>query len=298
MSEAKFLVEKFKNGGRTFLLFLGMVVMMVGLGYLFFGISGLIWAGVLGVFGLYASYRIPANFVMKMKGGRVLNDYEIPRLSNLVKVLSKKAGLNKSPKLYFIASNQFNAFATGSKNDPAIAITQGALQFLDERELTGVLAHEISHIANNDLHLQRMTMIIGRLTRLFSLMGQLLLLINLPLLLADVGSISWVAILLLIFAPMLSTIMMLAISRTREFDADLNAARITSDPLGLARALNKLSHYQQHWFPKLQGRLVPRFLQSHPTLKERIRRLQLLGTKYKNPTNQYSPLSQLFSNNY
>ncbi len=291
MSEGKFLIEKYKNGGRTLLLFLGMLLMMIGLGYLFFGISGLVWAGVLGIIGLYGGSRIPAKMVMKMQGARPLSDYEAPNLSNLVRSLSVQAGLSKTPKLYFINNKQLNAFATGSKSDPAIAVTEGILQFLNTRELTGVLAHEISHIANNDLHLQRMTMIIGRLTRLFSMMGQILLLINLPLLLTEIGSISWLPILLLIFAPTLSTMMMLAISRTREFDADLNAARITRDPLGLAQALNKLSYYQKFWLPNLTDKLMPRFLQTHPTLKERIQRLRNLAPKYENLANfDYRPV--------
>ena len=75
MSEEKFLIEKYKNGGRTLLLFLGMLLLMVGLGYLFFGITGLIWAAILGGMGLYGSYRIPAKMIMKMQGARPLAEY-------------------------------------------------------------------------------------------------------------------------------------------------------------------------------------------------------------------------------
>lgn len=277
MSEEKIILQKISNLGRTTALMLGMLGLMLILGYSLFGTTGLIWAGVLGIIGLIGSRQLSAEFIMRMQGGRLLKTYEAPNLINVLQQLSHRAGLPKVPRLYYLPSGTLNAFATGSQNDPAIAITHGLLSRLNLRELSGVLAHELSHLRNKDLQLKLTVGIIMRLTRVFSLGGQLLLIFYLPLALMGQPPFSWVSLLLLIFAPTLMAIMANAFSRTRELEADLEAARLTGDPESLALALQKLDNYNNGGFlaflrPNRRIQ-IPNWLRTHPSTEERVQRL-------------------------
>jgi heat shock protein HtpX len=182
-----------------------------------------------------------------------------------------------------------NAFAVGTRRNAAIGLTDGLLRGLNLRELTGVLAHEMSHIRNNDMRSMSVADVISRVTNLFSTFGKFLLLVNLPLIFMGSAPISWWAILLLIVAPFISGLLQLALSRTREFDADLDAIQLTHDPVGLMNALQKLEYYatniwQQVLFP---GRGVPdpSIFRTHPHTKDRIARLQELSPQ------QYQPIA-------
>jgi heat shock protein HtpX len=282
MREVNFFIQKLQNFWRTALLFIIMLLLVIGLGYSFFGVTGLVWAGALGGLALFASTQIPSKMIMRMQGGRPLQPYEAPELTRLMQQLAQASQLRQTPKLFYIPTRQLNAFATGHKDDPAIAITHGLLEQLNWRELGGVLAHEISHIRHNDMQLKTFASVLHRLTRAFAFLGNILLIINLPLLFVEGATIPWLAIALLIAAPWLNTILLLAISRTREFEADLEAARITGDPMGLASALQKLNYFTQSvptvWTP-LRKVVIPRFLRTHPTTKERVRRLKELLPK-------------------
>src|SRR6185369_6035200 len=101
------------------------------------------------------------------------------------------------------------------------------------RELVGVLAHETSHIANRDTWVMSFADVTGRITRILSILGQLLLLLNLPILIMGNRPIPWLPLLLMAFAPSLSALLQLALSRSREYEADLQGSRLTGDPLGL-----------------------------------------------------------------
>jgi heat shock protein HtpX len=145
-----------------------------------------------------------------------------------------------------LPSRILNAFAVSAPKQSAIALTDGLIRQLSDRELV----------------------------------GQLLLILNLPLVLTGAAVINWWAILLLIFAPNLSALAQLALSRTREFDADLNAVRLTGDPQGLASALVKIEQLQGVWMERvlLPGRRVPEpsLLRTHPHTEDRINRLAAL----------------------
>lgn len=277
--QSSFLRQKRYNFLRTLLLFLGMLGLMLLLGYLLFGIEALIYVGIVGIMAFFVSSNLPTRYIMRLYRARPLSPAEVPMLQDVLGQLAKRAKLERLPQLYYIPSTAINAFATGSKSDPAIAITYGLLRQMDIREITGVLAHEMSHIHNNDARFQSVVNLIGRLTRFFSFVGQILLFINLPLILMGEPVISWYAVLLLIVAPALSTMMMLSISRTREFDADLEASRLTGDPDGLANALQKLDYINGRMTGPLQ-RAIPKWLSTHPDMKERIRRLRALAPKY------------------
>jgi heat shock protein HtpX len=173
-----------------------------------------------------------------------------------------------------------NAFAVGSPEHSAIGITAGLLRGLDRRELAGVLAHEISHIRRRDTWVMSLADLITRATHGLSVIGQVLLLLNFPLLLMGALTVPWTAVLLLILAPTLSGLLQLALSRAREYDADLGAVELTGDPRGLASALGRLERLNAGWIERifLPGRRVPdpSLLRTHPSTAERIRRLHEL----------------------
>ncbi|MDX1488367.1 MAG: zinc metalloprotease HtpX, partial [Acidiferrobacterales bacterium] len=239
-------------------------------------------AVIIGAVILLFGPRASPRLTLKLYGARPLHRVEAPDLYRLIAVLAERARLPRIPELYYVPTAPMNAFAVGTRSEPIITVTDGLLRNLSSRELTGVLAHELSHVRSNDMWVMTLADSVSRLTSWFSLMGQMLLFINLPLILFGGGGISWWAILLLIFAPMISVLLQLALSRTREFDADLDAAQITGDPIGLASALRKLDHYQGGLLRRL---LVPGrrrapdswILSTHPSTEERIRRLAELA---------------------
>lgn len=275
--------HKWQNFWLTLALFLGLMGLTGLMGYALMGTTGLIWAGIAGVFALYMSSRIPTKMIMRMQKGRPLTIREAPQLYQLVEQLVQRAQLPRTPQLYYIPQAQLNAFATGSKKEPAIALTHGLIQQLDTRELAGVVAHEISHITNNDLKLKMMVNTMGQATRTFAFLGQFLLFINLPMLLIGDAPIPWLLIALLLLAPTLTTLMIMAFSRTREFEADLGAAQLTGDPLGLAQALQKLNYFNEGgwmgWFRPVRQIFIPPYLRTHPTTKERVEKLRALAPK-------------------
>jgi heat shock protein HtpX len=140
----------------------------------------------------------------------------------------------------------------------------------------------MSHIRSNDLRVMGLADIISRLTSLLSLVGQFLLILNLPLILWSDVAINWFAIALLVFAPHVSMLAQLGLSRTRELDADLDAARLTGDPAGLARALAKIERLQGSLFERLMlpGMRLPdpSWLRTHPPAEQRIARLLALAS--------------------
>jgi heat shock protein HtpX len=149
------------------------------------------------------------------------------------------------------------------------------------RELAGVLAHEVSHIRNRDLWLMSIADLAGRLTHMMSLFGVALVMVSLPLWLSGAGGVPLLLIPLLVFAPQVTTLLQLALSRAREFDADLDAAGLTGDPDGLASALAKLERYQRGAWERIlmPGYRLPEpsVLRTHPPTEERIARLKRLS---------------------
>jgi heat shock protein HtpX len=241
----------------------------------------MVWILLSGVLLLTLGPKISPHLILSMYSARPLAPYEAPELYSLVERLAQRAHLPSIPILYYVPSRIMNAFTVGKQTDAAIGITDGLLRRLTLRELIGVLAHEISHIQNNDMWVMTLADLVSRITHALSLVGQLLILINLPLFLLNEATFSWLAILLLIFAPTLSALLQLALSRTREFDADLSAVDLTGDPQGLASALIKLE--QQGGFLErllMPGRHDPEpsLLRTHPRTEERIQRLLSLSS--------------------
>jgi len=266
-----------RNAWQTALLLGGMGVLMAACGWIVAGPQGLLWVGMLGGFLLIAGYRASPRMVLRLFGAVPLSQQDLPDVHRIVEVLSARAGLPRPPRLYFISSRLTNAFTVGSRDDAALAITGGTLRLLNLRELAGVLAHELSHLANNDTRVMALADVISRLTRAMAFAGVLLLLMNLPLMAVGGTTLSWVLILLLVFAPTIGTLLQLALSRTREFDADMEAVRLTGDPAALASALRKLERHQGAFWEDILigGRRIPEpsVLRTHPDTEERVRRL-------------------------
>ncbi len=271
------LSHRIQNNFQTALLVCGMVILLGFSGYLLFGTIGLFILVIGGIFFMFAGPRVTPKLVLRMYKAKPIELEEDTQLFAIVKELAKRAGLSIVPKIYYIPSKMINAFATGTRQNALIGITDGILRVLNGPEITAVLAHEISHIKNNDIKVMSIADTITRVTHTLSGVGQLLLLVNLPLIIAGQGSISWFGIALLIFAPNIAALMQLGLSRTREYDADLGAAELTNDPLSLVSALQKLERLHAGVLQRimLPGRKVPEpsLLRTHPHTHDRIERL-------------------------
>ncbi len=262
------------------LLLGGMGGLLALLGWVLGGPDGVLWTAILGVIALLLSPRLTPGLILRMYGARPLSGWDVPELQQLLRVIAQRAGLPRPPALYYVPSRVMNAFAVGHRSEAAIALSDGILRGLGLRELGGVLAHELSHIRNNDMWIMGLADAVSRLTGGLALAGQILLLVNLPLLLLGQATVPWLAVALLVAAPALSALLQLALSRSREYDADLQAVRLTGDPRGLAAALTRLEQQHGGWIERilLPGRRDPNpsVLRTHPATAERVRRLLAL----------------------
>ncbi len=277
------LTHKRNNQLQTALMLAGISGTLALVGWSFGGLPlmfGLLAAGGLIV---WLTPKLAPAVVLRMYKAVPLGLSNAPGLIAVVEELAARAGLEQVPKLYYVPSAVLNAFAVGDRDHAAIAVTDGLLRSLDDRELTGVLAHEMTHIRNNDLQVMALADALSRLTHSFSLVGQLMVLINLPILLAGGQTISWVGMLLLVFAPQITALMQLGLSRAREYDADLGAVELTGDPRGLASALSKLEYHSAGLFERvfMPGRRNPdpSLLRTHPRTEDRIARLLALESR-------------------
>lgn len=169
------------------------------------------------------------------------------------------------------------AFSVGLGRGGAIALSDGMLRLLSWNEIVGVVAHEIGHIAGNDTRVMGVADVASRLVSAVSFAGQMLIIFNLPLYLLGVVSLPWFPLFVMMFAPMLMTLLQLALSRSREYEADRTAAQLTGDPIGLASALERIERAQHHQLRRLfipYGNIeVPSILRTHPGTAKRLERL-------------------------
>ncbi len=248
--------------------------------YVLFGQTGVVWALVfVGVFSLIGP-RVAPDAIMRMFNARPIDPIRGGDIVRLIQILSQRAGLKAAPRLYVIPSQTMNAFAVGTPSRYSLGVTEGLLRRLEFRELAGVLAHEITHVRNNDIWVMSLADILSRFTRSMSFVAIFLLFLSVPATVFTGAPVPWLAIALLYFAPTLSSLLQLALSRSREFDADLGGASLTGDPEGLALALSKLERYQGRLWEDIfmPGRRipVPSVLRTHPQTSERIARLMAL----------------------
>jgi len=265
-------------------------------GSLIFGELGFWLASAGTVFVLVFEPLATWRLTLQLYRARPIHPAEAPVLWQIVQRLALRAELPSIPALYYVPSSVINAFAVGNRKRSAIALTDGLLQQLNQRELIGVLGHEIAHIAHDDLKVMGLADFVSRLTNVFSGAGQLLLLVSLPLLFLEgyTVQVNPVALMLLIFSPHLAMLAQLGLSRVREYDADLKSAMLTGDPMGLAYALARIERVQRGWLSILLpgwGNPEPSWLRSHPSTDERIKRLKQYAAD--RPSEQWLPDSDL-----
>ncbi len=272
-----YLKRKLYNILQSLLIIAMMMIIMSAVGILIAGIQGLIISVLLGIVLFAISPKLSPALVLKMYRSRPMAVDEVRGLYAIASQIAGRAELARVPVLHYIPSRMMNAFSVGSGENAAIAFSDGLLRALNWNEITGVIAHEISHIRNDDLKIMGLADSMSRFTLLMANLGMIMLLLYVPVFLLIGAPFPVVPVLILVVAPRLSLLLQLALSRTREFDADLNAVKLTGDPSGLASALKKIDYYSPSLWDTLimPGRKVPApsVLRTHPQTEKRIERL-------------------------
>jgi heat shock protein HtpX len=281
---------------KTVFLLTFLTVVFVFMGYSFGGTSGMLIAFLLaGGMNFYA-YYFSDQQVLKHYDATLLEDTRHP-VYKITQNLTKKAGF-PMPKVYLIPDHTPNAFATGRNHEhAAVAVTMGLYEMLNEKELEGVIAHELSHIKHYDI-------LIGTIAAVFA--GAIAMIANMMQFGAMFGGNNnnrqganpIVMILMAILLPLAASIIQMTVSRSREYMADEGAARMTGNPAGLQSALKKLENYARSGhqihnateqtahmfiinpFSGLKSTLGSLF-RTHPTTEDRIARLEELKSELK-----------------
>jgi len=263
---------------------LSCLIGLVGALGLLFGDPGLlVLFGFAATIPILISITLAPRILLWRHRAHPLSAWQAPGLYTLLKQLSARSNLDFVPQLFLLPVTEPIAFTTGHGGNAAIGLSSGLIETLNQRELTGVLAHEVAHIRNGDTLIHCLADGISNVVRFLSFFGILLLAAHLPILLVTGASVPWALIVILLLAPQGVLLLQLALSRTREFNADLVAAELTHDPLGLADALRKieLGHRRlwRRWLLPLGHQSVPSLLRTHPPTEERVSRLEALSAE-------------------
>ncbi|MCK6443814.1 zinc metalloprotease HtpX [Elstera cyanobacteriorum] len=288
--------------GRTFLLLAVMTALFGALGFALAGQQGMLIAFLIAAAMNFFAYWTSDTMVLSMHHARPLDPASAPDLYQIVAGLAQRAQI-PMPKLYVMYEAQPNAFATGrSPEKGVVAVTSGLLDLLDRDEVAAVIAHEIAHIKNRDT----LTMTVTA-----TLAGAIGMLANFATVLTPsnrereggIGGLG--ALLLMILAPLMAMLVQMAISRTREYEADATGAAVCGNPEALARALQKIEAYAQgrvnltaernpasaHVFihNPLSGAGADSLFSTHPATKNRVAKLMALVPSLTRPASAGSP---------
>ena len=275
---------------KTMILMALMTALFLFCGMALGGTGGLMIAGGLALVMNFFSYWFSAKLVLMMYGGKEVTRAEAPRLFGIVEKLSSKAQM-PMPKVYILPSPQPNAFATGrNPANAAVAATEGILQMLNDRELEGVIAHEMMHVKHYDILIGT---IVGTMAGAISMLASMA---RWGAILGGMGGRDRdddgggvIGLLVMsIVVPLIAFLVQMAVSRSREYHADQGAGELTGDPLALAEALKKI-HYGVQQIPMreagpatahlfiaspLSAEGVFSLLSTHPPFEKRVRMLE------------------------
>jgi heat shock protein HtpX len=278
------------NNLKTTILLASMTGLLLAIGQLWGGQQGLMFALVLaGVMNL-GSYFFSDKIAIAMAGAKPVAREDAARLYSIVERLAAKANI-PAPKIYFIPTESPNAFATGrNPSHASVAVTKGILDICTDEEIEGVLAHELGHVKNRDI---LTSAVVATLAGAITLIARM---IYWGELFGGFGGGRddnrrgggvFSALAMMIVAPLAATLIQLAISRSREYEADATGARITGNPQALARALEKIDQWSKrvpmqvspsmaHMFicqPLTSGEIFSSLFSTHPPIRKRIERL-------------------------
>jgi len=228
------------NGLKTMVLMITLTLMLVAIGGILGGKSGMTFALIMA-FGMnFFTYWFSDKIVLKMYGAKQVSEAEAPDLYGMVRRLSQRAEL-PMPKVYIMHKDQPNAFATGrNPQNGAVAVTTGITRILSREELEGVIGHELAHIKHRDILVGTIAATIAGAISYLAQMAQWAMLFGGRREDGDEGGNPVAAIVMMIVGPIAAMIIQMAISRSREYGADAGGAKIAGNPLYLANALKKL----------------------------------------------------------
>ena len=273
------------NMMKTAILMAAITALFMAIGAMIGGRAGMMLALVVALGMNFFSYWFSDKMVLKMYNAREVDETSAPRFYGMVRELAQRAQM-PMPKVYLIDEQAPNAFATGRNPDhAAVAATTGILNVLTERELRGVMAHELAHVKHRDILISTISA---------TMAGAISMLANFAVFFGGrdeegrpVNPIAGIAVAIL--APLAASLIQMAISRAREFEADRGGAEISGDPQALASALQKIHHYargthleaaerhpetaQMMIMNPLSGGGLRGLFSTHPSTEERVARL-------------------------
>jgi len=276
------------NNLKTTVLLAGLTGLLLAIGQIWGGQRGMMFALVLAAVMNLGSYFFSDKLAIAMSGAKPVAREQAPRLYQIVERLAAKANI-PVPKIYFMPTDSPNAFATGrNPSHASVAVTRGILEICDDVEIEGVLAHELGHVKNRDILISAVVATLAGAITMVARMVFYAEMFGLGGGRSDSrrgGVFSGLA--MMIVAPLAAVLIQLAISRSREYQADATAASITGNPQGLARALDKIDKWSKrvpmqaspsmaHMFiiqPLTAGALFSSLFSTHPPIRKRIERL-------------------------
>lgn len=277
------------NMFKTAMLLGVLTALVVLLGGAFGGQQGMFLAFVMALLMNFASYWFSDKIVLAMYRAKPVEESQAPTLFRIVRTLSTRGNL-PVPRVYLIPSETPNAFATGrNPQHAAVAVTEGIMRLLDEEELEGVLAHELSHVKNRDILIATIAATLAGAITYMAHMAQWAAIFGGRRDDDEEGGGMFGVIFMAILAPIAALLVQMAVSRAREFQADATGARLAGKPWGLAKALEKL-HTASKRLPMqanpstahlfivnpLSGGTLLKLFSTHPPIEERLARLRAM----------------------